>query len=211
MSLVCFDAGFSLEFLRLSRKQSQGFAVQGLQMWDRKRLKFSVMEKMISYPQKEKQEEEIIRFVLVSFLWSWMMSRKKPNRQKERKDWDGGGGGEALRCVFFFFFCNQRCQLLFMSASEPSVLNGERLFMRLCGNAPAPLIQIPPCFCMTMKLRGKRREEGLLKNRIKSVSISSQQILDCSCSSLLLISVVNHETLEFCSQTVVNFHPCSLS
>lgn len=98
MFLACFDAGFFSDFSRLSRKQSRGFAVQGLQMWDRKHLKFSTLEKMISYPQKEKQQqEEIIRFLLVFFLWSWMMSRKKSSDRKKGLRWRRRGRSPKVR------------------------------------------------------------------------------------------------------------------
>lgn len=45
--------------------------------------------------------------------------------KKERKR---DGGGERGPKVRFFFY--QRCQLLFMRASEPCMANGGQLFMR---------------------------------------------------------------------------------
>lgn len=62
--------------------------------------------------------------------------------KKERKR--DGGGREAPRCAFFFY---QRCQLLFMRASEPCMANGgAAIHEALCANAPAPLIQMLPLF-----------------------------------------------------------------
>lgn len=58
MLLACSDAGFSFYLLRLSRNQSRGFAVQGLQMWDSAHVKISQLKKMISYPQKEKKRKK---------------------------------------------------------------------------------------------------------------------------------------------------------
>lgn len=76
-----------------------------------------------------------------------MTLERESEWKKERKR-DGGGerGREAPRCAFFFFFY-QRCQLLFMRASEPCMANGgAAIHEALCANAPAPLIQMLPLF-----------------------------------------------------------------
>lgn len=64
--------------------------------------------------------------------------------KKERKRDGGGRGGERPQGALFF---NQRCQLLFMRASEPCMANGgAAIHEALCANAPAPLIQMLPLF-----------------------------------------------------------------
>lgn len=74
-----------------------------------------------------------------------MTLERESEWKKERKRDGGGERGPKVR--FFFFFFYQRCQLLFMRASEPCMANGgAAIHEALCANAPAPLIQMLPLF-----------------------------------------------------------------
>lgn len=87
MLLACFDAGFSFYLLRLSRNQSRGFAVQGLQMWDGAHVKISQLEKMISYPQGGKKNKKKNHPFPIRFLPLMLNDVEKTSpSDRERKD-----------------------------------------------------------------------------------------------------------------------------
>lgn len=76
-----------------------------------------------------------------------MTLERKRVEERKKERWRGGEGERGPKVRFFFFFFYQRCQLLFMRASEPCMANGgAAIHEALCANAPAPLIQMLPLF-----------------------------------------------------------------
>lgn len=166
--LLRADAGLCLCFLRLNRKapvqrirsarrRITNAGQTGHESREQSQIFFLSWKGRISTLKIKRAAKNAVYFLLVCRLQiSWRLNAaavkgniksvkarereregKKERETEERDTQRERGGGERPQGALFY----QQCQLLFMRASEPRMVNGTRLFMRLCANAPASLIQ----------------------------------------------------------------------